>query len=104
MPINAMQTRIIKTMDVTSMPGLKVIFSKPTSGFAEDQAKAERYLKPESVYTIDQVFSNGFYEMISLKEVAGRKFNPVQFENYADYIKARRNPEARLSQIELKYA
>lgn len=68
-------------MNIYALPGSKVIFAYPDSGYESDQERAKKYLKVGEIYTIKEIRVHDWSTEVFLEEVPGVAFNSVLFND-----------------------
>lgn len=82
-------------MNVWAKKGDKVIFTCE-HGLESDKFYAKRELKVGETYTVDEMYIGDFFSSVVLKEVPGKRFNTVLFEDFTErdnYINIIEQPE-----------
>jgi len=67
------------TMNIYAEHGDKVQFKYPKGGYDSDITIAEKYLKPNAVYTVDFTTVGGFHTSVYLQEFSRVPFNSCLF-------------------------
>lgn len=67
-------------MDIYAKPGSKVKFTG-RGGLASDRLFASTYLRIGQEYTVESVNAGNWSSAVILKEIPGKSFNTVMFED-----------------------
>lgn len=71
------------SMNIYALPGARVTFSHPTSGYDNQQKTAAEYLQVGATYTVQRTDVHGWHTDVFLCEVPDVSFNSALFDDQA---------------------